>query len=209
MDPWEFVWDAIKHDDTLFTNRSSFFLVGHTMLFGALAVALTGNWALPDEVHPVFVVTLAAIGNAFSIAWVWTSARHIVHRDWLYAILNGKRKADRRKWITSTGTAAVVPKPASSAVSGGVFGSRPEYASILAGSELRSPGAHAVMGIWLPSTLCLIWSLGSVSLIGSWYPPGERPSANVAAARVIKQDPCHPCARARLREDASPPGACD
>lgn len=68
----EFYWERIRHDDTLFTSRASFFLVAQSMLLGAVAILLTNsypNWKLAVLLVPLGIVSCAI--------WIWTSLRHL------------------------------------------------------------------------------------------------------------------------------------
>ena len=86
MDRGEFIWDRIKHDDQLFSSRSEFFLLGQSVLVAAGLIVVAGNSLSAGDRHLVSLLVTAL--SLVSIAiWIWTSLRHLLVRDALYAEL--------------------------------------------------------------------------------------------------------------------------
>jgi hypothetical protein len=68
MKPFEFWWDRLKHEDMLFTNRGSVFLVGQAMLLAAYAVPQMGG-QLP--------VVCSATGVVVTAIWYWVNNNNL------------------------------------------------------------------------------------------------------------------------------------
>lgn len=83
MDPENLTWDRIKHDDSLFAQRASFFLVAQSVLAAALAILIgtvpTWQWR---HVMLVWMLSVAAI--VVSLVWAHTSWHYRMRRAALY-----------------------------------------------------------------------------------------------------------------------------
>ena len=86
MDRGEFLWDRIKHDDTMFASRSDFFLVGQSVLVAA-GVIVFANTSLSTGDRRFVAVLVAALSFVSIGIWIWTSLRHLRIRDALYSAL--------------------------------------------------------------------------------------------------------------------------
>lgn len=72
-------WDQIKHDDMLFTNRASFFLVAQSMLLATFTIL-----ASPEHRHRDMPVAIGVAAGAVIVIWIWTTLRHLWARDHFY-----------------------------------------------------------------------------------------------------------------------------
>lgn len=93
-----FYWDWFKHEENLFTNRGSFFLVGESMLFAAVATLRSVDQAKATSALPIFYV----LGVFVTVIWLATSTFHHVRtRQKIIAKLD--QLEPRRSGISSTG----------------------------------------------------------------------------------------------------------
>ena len=73
MDDDEFFWDWVKHEDNIFTNRGSFFLLGETMLMAAVAALLAASKPVPRT----WMIVIQGSGIFISTVWLYVSAFHV------------------------------------------------------------------------------------------------------------------------------------
>jgi hypothetical protein len=80
------LWEWVRHEDTLFSTRANFFLVAEAMLFTAFAaVFATGRTEL-------FLTLVATLGAVIAVLWGYMSIVHIV------STLNPIKKELDGKW---------------------------------------------------------------------------------------------------------------
>ena len=64
----ERVWSWGLHEDNIFVNRSSFFMVAHSMLFAGFAQLVAGN--TPKS---IYILVFCFLGIFFSAVWIYVS----------------------------------------------------------------------------------------------------------------------------------------
>ena len=72
-DPVSFYWDWNKHEDDVFTNRGSFFLVGQSMLIAAASALMAAGL----ERLNVAIFLLASTGLLLTVVHLLVSLRHL------------------------------------------------------------------------------------------------------------------------------------
>ncbi len=72
MDKETFLWDKLKHENELFSSRSNFFLVAHTLLVASIST---------DSAEIVIRVIVPILGVLISVLWLNIGIRNIKIQD--------------------------------------------------------------------------------------------------------------------------------
>jgi hypothetical protein len=127
MDEKDFYWEHLKHEDTLFSNRTSFLLLAESVLLVVAVSLLTplqpvaGPGHAPVRVH---LGPLCLAGLLISLIWLFADLKHLLTTNW-----------DLKAKLQS---------------------SHPEWAAIAKGRR-RWPSTHWVVGIGLPVLFLALW----------------------------------------------------
>ena len=73
-DDRSFYWDWAKHEENVFTNRGSFFLVGESMLFSGVATLRSVEQLSASCALPIFY----ALGIFITLIWLGVNVGHHV-----------------------------------------------------------------------------------------------------------------------------------
>lgn len=114
MEDKDFYWEHLKHEDTLFSNRASFYLVGESILLAGVVLFLAplqtsmGQGQQPVRV-PLGPFCLA--GSVIAIVWLFANLKHLLtnnrhvkaklqdcHPAWA-AIASGRRHWPSVNWV--------------------------------------------------------------------------------------------------------------
>ena len=99
IDDRVFYWDWYKHEENLFTNRGSFFLVAESMLFAAVATLRAATQSSATTALPVFY----GLGILVTVIWLGVSIfHHSRTRTKVQTKLN--KVEERRRDISSAGS---------------------------------------------------------------------------------------------------------
>ena len=122
MDEKDFYWEHLKHEDTLFSNRTSFFLVGESVLLAGAVSFLAPLQASMIQGQPPVRVHLGpfCIAGVFIVMfWLYANIKHLLtsnrhikaklrtcHPAWA-EIANGRRHWPSVNWVVGLGLPAL------------------------------------------------------------------------------------------------------
>jgi hypothetical protein len=135
----EFCWDRVKHEESLFTSRANFFLVGESMLLVGVATLLTAHHPPHNAIQVFCWVGLLSTGFWCLVNWLQRRLSWGPSRERLKAL--GER--EQAPWNE-----------------GADNGLAPSYARIRARAAARTFGwvrSHVVMGYGIPVALLVAW----------------------------------------------------
>jgi hypothetical protein len=66
------LWEWSLHEDTLFSNRVNFMLVGESMLFAGFATLLSAQ-----SLHKGALLTIGILGVLVSLVWLWVARKQL------------------------------------------------------------------------------------------------------------------------------------
>jgi hypothetical protein len=114
MEDKDFYWEHLKHEDTLFSNRTSFFLVGESILLaGVVSFLAPLQTSMGQGQQPVHVPLgpFCLAGLVVAIVWLFANIKHLVtsnrqikaklqdcHPAWA-AIASGRHHWPSVNWI--------------------------------------------------------------------------------------------------------------
>lgn len=76
-DERSFYWEHLKHEDTLFSNRVSFFLVGESILVGGV-VAFLSRTAQNQQSARIHPGPFCLVGLVISLIWLYANLKHLL-----------------------------------------------------------------------------------------------------------------------------------
>lgn len=91
MTEFEYLWEKLKHEDTLFSNRANFFLVAQSLLFASIVVFHTDS---------KFKIIDTSLGIIIAMIWFYCSFRNIAVQENIKDEMNTHKPPVEIKEIT-------------------------------------------------------------------------------------------------------------